>query len=233
MARWFGLWLAITACFSLSSRASAQELVGPRLQSLEAREAALALELEQLQRATRIYLRSWCAANTSLAAAQFAIAWTSDSDAVSTNYYVGAGLSAASLGMLLLGYSWPGLRARQRFRERPAATREQREARIAFGQALISEQNAENRAAGRPWRHALAAAIALGSGVRAGMSFGSVVQGVGRTLFVLLMLELQILTRPGSLLAPQRESPEKELARVSWEPWLGRHEAGLRLVGKL
>jgi hypothetical protein len=199
---------------------------------LRAREAALDAELARVQRNTRLYLNGWLITNSSLAAAQVAIALSSHDGAVRSNYLIGAGLSAAGLGVLLFGYSWPGYDARARCRDRPSVTPEERRAKIACGERVMAEQRQEDLSAGTPLKHAVSLAVAAASGVRAGFSFDSVAQGIGRALFVGFVLEMQIFTRPGNLFTPRQDRRRASPVMAALSPWIERHGQGLSLVGR-
>jgi hypothetical protein len=209
------------------SQASAQSALPS---AVELHAATLDLDLARLQRNTRIYFAGWTATNTALASAQIAIALTADSQAVRSNYFVGAGLSAAGL-LVLLAQPWPGLRAHTRYRARPASHRGEQLAKVAFGEQLLARQMHRDALAIGPLKHGIAGAVALGAGIRAGFSFDSVAQGVGRTLFVLFVLEAQILTHPGNYFRP-RSDRGAAVHLIAVMPWLDRHVQGVSLAAR-
>ncbi|HEX5656040.1 MAG TPA: hypothetical protein VFX59_02550 [Polyangiales bacterium] len=192
---------------------------------LRAHAATLDADLARMQRDTRIYFAGWTATNSSLASAQIAIALTTDSVTVRNNYFVGAGLSAAGL-LVLLAQPWPGLRAHTRYRAMPDGSPSELAAKVRLGESLLARQMHRDALAVSTFKHVIAATVAFGAGIRAGISFDSWAQGVGRTLFVLFVLEGQILTSPGQYFRPRSD---RSAAQLTWTPWLERHLQGIQL----
>lgn len=209
--------------------ALAQEAPPP---ALVQHAATLDGDLARLQRQTRVYFASWSATNTALASAQIAIALSTHSDAIRSNYFVGAGLSAAGL-LALLAQPWPGLRAHTRYRRMPSGNLRELTAKVLLGESLLARQMNRNAIAIGGFKHVVAAAVALGAGIRAGFSFDSVWQGVGRTLFVLVVLEGQILTHPGQHYEPRSDrSMMPRLIAATLSPWIERHIQGVSLAAR-
>jgi hypothetical protein len=201
----------------------------PSVSAAAQRERALAVHLLELdavlarvQRRTRAYVGAWTVLNSGLSGAQVAIAASSDDSMVRSNYYVGAGLSAAGL-VVLLAQPWPGLFALDRYRAQPTGSFAERVAKLGYGERLLARQGRWDSAAVAPAKHVLAWVVAVGAGVRAGMGFDSVVQGVGRGAFVLAVLEGQILTRP-------RQYRADTGAAVALLPWAERGVLGARVA---
>jgi hypothetical protein len=201
--------------------ASAQPPSAVELHSLQ-----VEADLARLQRNTRLYFASWTATHSALIAAQLTIALTADREPVRSNYLVGAGLSAAGL-IALLAQPWPGLRAYSRSRAMPAHNLREQLAKTMLGEQLLAHQRQRDAIATGPWKHAIAGAVALGAGIRAGFSFESALQGVGRTLFVLVVLEGQILTHPGRYFHP-RSDRCVATRTMALTPWIDRHVQGVR-----
>ncbi|HEY6881530.1 MAG TPA: hypothetical protein VI299_26070 [Polyangiales bacterium] len=197
--------------------------------TLQAHAALLDRDLARMQRNTRIYFAGWTATNTALSGAQIAIALTATSATVRSNYFVGAGLSAAGL-LALLAQPWPGLRASSRYRAMPASHAEELRAKVRLGESLLTRQMHRDALAISTFKHVIAGAVALGAGIRAGLSFDSVAQGIGRTAFVLLVLEGQILTHPGNYFFPRSDrSTAAQLGSLELTPWVSRHVQGVTL----
>lgn len=220
--------LACSPGFAQASTPGEQE----RTRVLAAHAEALDLDLARMQRNTRVYFAGWSAANTSLAGAQIAIALTTDSAVVRSNYFVGAGLSIAGL-VALLAQPWPGLRAHTRYRAMPASNGRELAAKVALGERLLARQMHRDALAIGTFKHVIAASVALGAGIRAGLSFDSVAQGIGRTAFVLFVLETQIVTHPGHYFSPRSDRRAAAgLTGLTLQPWFDRHVRGASLAAR-
>jgi hypothetical protein len=232
-ARWCAVVLAALVFGHARAQASAPEEDTPVQASPSERLAGeldrLDGEVRALQRETRGYLYGWLATNAALAGAQASVALTASTYPTRGNYAVGTALAVLGMGLLVV-QPWPGLNSHARFRAMPSSTHQERLAKIDFAERVIARQRRADRAAVGADRHAGAALVALASGLGVGIGFDSMREGLSRGLGVLLALELQIVTRPGTYRPRSEASPQP--ARVSFAPWFDRHARGASLVAQ-
>jgi hypothetical protein len=181
-------------------------------------------KLTRVQHDTRLYLGGWMAANLALAGAQASVAVLSPDPAVRGNYWVGTGLAAAGIGVLL-AQPWPGLGSVKKFKARPRGTRQEKIAAVAYGETLIAKQRNWDHIAVLPDKHIAAGVIALAAGLGVGFGFDSVREGLSRALGVLFVLELQIATRPGSWFGP-KDPGRTDRPYLTFGPWMDRFAQG-------
>jgi hypothetical protein len=125
---------------------------------------------------------------------------------------------------------WPGLRAHTRYRAMPAGSDDELAAKVRLGESLLTRQMARDAVAISTFKHVIAGTVAFGAGIRAGISFESWAQGIGRTLFVLFVLEAQILTSPGHYFSPRSDRSTGH--SLACTPWLTRQVQGIQLAAR-
>jgi hypothetical protein len=199
--------------------------------SLDAKLEALDGYLAEIDPPTRRYFYTWLGVQVGLVGVQLAIALTSDDEATRGSYFIGSGVASASIGLLLISRR-PGMGAVTRYREMPASMDDEKQAKLAMGEAALAGQAAADRKGTNWLRHLLGVGAALGSGAAVALiyehSLKLATQRVFATFFV---SELQIITRPGGAI----RNNEKYLGggnnrlEFGFAPMLDWHAQGISL----
>jgi hypothetical protein len=202
---------------------------------LDARLVALDAYLADMQKPARRYFYSWVGIQAFLTAGQAYLATTYDKRTPERgNYFLGSAISGLSLGLLLVG-SYPAIRASTKFRQMPEGTAEEKEAKALAGEKwLLGQQKSDELSTGIA-RHIAGALLAVGSGVYVAIEYKHAVKtAVTRTITVLLVSELQIVTRPTrSFQYAKRYGTDPAAAPLlTIAPMVDRYAQGLSLVGQ-
>lgn len=212
--------------------ASAGELEAPSL-SIDARLAALDGYLEEIEAPTKRYFLSWVAIQSTLVVGQAGIALLSDDKAFRGSYFIGAGVSAASLGLFLISPR-PGIRASARYRDHASHTESDKRAKLAAGEEDLTLQAEADKRASNWARHALGVGVALGSGAAVAILYEhSLKLAAQRVFLTFLVSELQILSRPGHARRNfERYFGRKVGSELSFAPLIDRHTQGVSMFAR-
>jgi hypothetical protein len=214
----------------LTTPARAQQLTPGNLQ-LEARAAILEAALKDVQRPTRLYFGGWLAALSAMAVGQAALTPLVDNSAQRASLWLGAGLSTAGVGLLLIT-PFPGRYAADEVAGMATRTPAERRAKLSRAELLL-EREAKSAWFQRAWFQHVFTAL-LGGGVILGLGLlypddlwtAAIPSGIG----TFLTAEAQIWTRPRRAIdhwQRYRTAPVLSLA-----PLIAPNTLGLGVGGK-
>ncbi len=217
----------------VASESAASEDLAPAPLSLDARLAALDGYLEEIEAPTRRYFRTWVAIQSTLVVGQAVIAFASDDKAFRGSYLIGAGVSAASLGLFLLAPR-PGIRATLRYRDMASRTDSEKQAKLSAGEADLADQAEVDRRSTAWSRHLLGVGVALGSGAAVALIYEHSLKLAAQRVFLTFFVsELQILSRPRQALRNfERHFGRKPGAELAFAPLIDRHTQGVSLSAR-
>ena len=165
--------------------------------SLDARVAELEHALADVRPSTRTYYASWLAAMSVMAVGQAAIGLSVDDRAVRESMFLGAGLTVAGIGLLLITPS-PGRYGADELRGMPASSLADKRAKLMRGEQLLRGEAATDRFRRAWYQHVLIAALGGGVGVWLGVRYPDQVwtAAVPSAIGTIAIAELQIWTSP-------------------------------------
>ncbi len=217
-----------------SSEPSSEDTEGD-VSSLDLDEKLAALDgyLEEIDAPTRRYFYTWLAVQAGLVTVQLAIASTSDDDPTRGSYFIGSGVAAASIGLLLIGKR-PGMGAVTRYRAMPSSSTSDKEAKLAMGEEALAGQATADRK-GISWlRHLLGIGAAVGSGAAVALIYEHSLKLAAQRVFATFFVsELQILTRPNAAIRNHgRHSGAARGVEFGVAPLLHWHAQGVSINGR-
>jgi hypothetical protein len=219
-------------CLSVSlliwaNAGSAQPNATADAATLDARAAELEQALVDVQRPTRMYFASWLSALSALAVGQGVIGLVLDDEARRASMFLGAGLSVAGVGLMLIT-PFPARHGAGELRGMPSSTLADKRAQVARGEELL-EGEADSAWFQRAWfQHVLVTALGAGVGVFLGLLHPDRVWDVAlpSALGTFATAELQILTRPGAAIG-HWDRYRARVPEVAAAPWIAPHTLGL------
>lgn len=198
---------------------------------LDAKLDALDGYLEEIDAPTRRYFYGWLVTQSALIGGQLTIAFTADDAPMRGSYFIGSGVAAASIGLLLLGKR-PGMGAVSRYRAMPSSTSSEKEAKLAAGEAALAGQALADRK-GVSWlRHLLGVGAALGSGAAVALLYEHSLKLAAQRVFATFFVsELQIMTRSGAAIRNHESylGGRKPGVEFGFAPLLDWHAQGVSM----
>jgi hypothetical protein len=200
-----------------------------RTLTVATRAEALGTMLDDMQRPSRAYWYTWVSVQTALTAGQSILGAAAEKGSVDRgSYFIGAGISAFSLSLLLIG-RYPARYAASQFRALPTSSPGAQEARLATGEKWLHTQARADEFSTSLLRHSIGLALALGSGLGVGLAYDDAVpDAIIRGVSTLVVSELQIWTRPTRSIRYDRSyKTATEPAQFSLVPTAGRDSQGI------
>ena len=170
--------------------------------ALDARIGELERALADVRRPTRAYYAGWLGAMSVMAVGQGTIGLLADDRAVRESMFLGAGLTVAGIGLLLITPS-PGRYGADELHGMPASSLAEQRAKAARGEQLLRGE-AATAGLRRAWfQHVLIAALGTGVGVFLGVRYPDRVwvAAVPSALGTIAITELQLWTSPKASIA--------------------------------
>ncbi len=198
--------------------------------SLDARLAALDTHLAEIEAPTKRHFLTWVGVQSALVVGQLGMALGYNNKAYKGSYFIGAGVSAASLGLFLISPR-PGIKASRRYREMSTRSDSEKQAKLAAGEEDLTRQ-AEADLRSTSWsRHLLGVGVALGSGAAVALIYDHSLKVAAQRVFLTFFVsELQILSRPRTAIRNfERHFGRKPGTEVAFAPMLDRYTQGVSL----
>lgn len=178
------------------------------------------------QKRARTYVGTWTVLQTAAISINALVAIRASRDVMRTSYALGAALSAASF-LHMLEDGWPVLGSLKRFRRMADDTPELKVKKIDYAERVMAAQANKDRMSNSIDRHIGIGVIAVGCGLGIGLGYNNLREGLSRTLSILFVGELQLLTRPNMFAAHDRN--KSGFTSLAVLPWAERHGSGLQL----
>jgi hypothetical protein len=218
--------MALLVC---ATRARAQEVPGATADAatLDARAQELEGALADVQRPTRMYFAGWLSALSVLAVGQGVVGLAIDDEAQRASMFLGAGLSVAGIGLMLIT-PFPGRYGAEELRGMSSTTLADKQKRVARGEELL-EKEADSAWFQRAWfQHVLMTALGVGVGVFLGVLHPDRIWDVAvpSAIGTFVCAELQIWTRPKAAIG-HWEKYRARVPELSVAPLVAPYTLGL------
>jgi hypothetical protein len=191
--------------------------------------------LRRLQTPSRAYFYSWATIQLSLIGVQAWVASDSDSAAARTSNIIGASVSGASLSLLVLA-PWTGKSGSRKFRKLPARTLEEKQVKLEKGESFLFRQAKGDELGTSLIRHLIGITVGVASGLAVGLIYqDSLREAIRRSFGIIMVSELQIITRPKVAERLGREYGRASSAAISGyalSPWFHQGGYGVALKGQ-
>lgn len=178
------------------------------------------------QKRARTYVGTWTVLQSAAISINALVAVRASRDVMRGSYALGAALSAASF-LHMIEDGWPVLGSLKHFQRMPDNTPELKVKKIEYAERVMAAQANKDRMSNAIDRHIGIGVIAVGCGLGVGLGYGNLREGLSRTLSILFVGELQLLTRPNMFVAHDRN--KSGFTSVALLPWAERHGSGLQL----
>lgn len=189
----YGLAAPVHAGVDVPAPASAEAA------TLDVRAGELERALADVRGPTRRYYAGWLAAMSVLAVSQGAVGLSVDDRALRESMFLGAGLTVAGIGLLLITPS-PGRYGADELHGMPASSLAEKRAKVTRGEELLRGEAATARFRRAWFQHVLITALGSGVGVFLGVRYPEQIwtAAVPSAIGTIAIAELQIWTSPNA-----------------------------------